>query len=216
MTESSRPLRMPAFAGFAIFAFASGGLGLLSGAPYLFRFDTPWAHVASAAAVSVVAWVALQRADARLLAGAGALAVVLLASATNGLPSATGWALAIAGGVGLVVYVENAVLILRLENVARAEAGTAAEHEPGAAAPKSADEATHAVAEQARAAQLLPIGAAAGLLVLGVVLAQAFFLAVDPALAASLEVGGGYGLALVSVVMALAIWGFAAARRREA
>lgn len=215
MSESSSPLRTPALVGFGLFAFASGGLGLLSGAPFLFRFDLPWAHIAAAAVSTAFAWFALQKAEGRLLAGAGLLGLVLAASATNGLPNEAGWALAVAGGVGLVVYVENAVLILRLENVARAEHGGAEGFSRGADGhgPLSADAATKAVAEQARSAQLLPVGLVAAVLVLALVLARGVFLVVDPALAASLEVGGGYGLALVSVLAAAGIWGFASARR---
>lgn len=200
MSESSKPLRMPAFAGFALFAFASGGLGLLAGAPFLFRFDIGWLHIAAAVAASALAWFALQRADARLLTGAGALGVVLMASATNGLPTASGWTLALLGGLGLVAYVENAVLILRLENVAQAEHG-------------AADAATRAVAEQARAAQLVPLGIVLGVLVLSLVLVRGAFQVVDPALAESLEAGSGYGLAMVSLLAALGIWGYASARR---
>lgn len=200
MSDSSKPLRMPALVGFGLFAFASGGLGLLAGAPFLWRFDAPWAHVVAAAVATAAAGAALQRADGRLMAGAGALGLVLLASATNGLPTSAGWALAVAGGVGLVMFVENAVLVLRLEHVAQAEKG-------------AAETATRTVAEEARKAQLTPLALVAGVLVLAVVLARGAFLLVDPALAASLEAGSGYGLVLVSVAAAAGIWGFAAARR---
>src|SRR5688500_10292995 len=110
MSDATQSLRTPALIGLAVFAFASGGLGLLAEAPFLFFLDFAWAHLATAAGLAALGFVALKRADPRLLAATGVLGVVLFASAANGLPSPTGWALAIAGGVGFLAFVENAVL----------------------------------------------------------------------------------------------------------
>ncbi|HLE96914.1 MAG TPA: hypothetical protein VI997_06035 [Candidatus Thermoplasmatota archaeon] len=183
-----RPLANTALLGFALFALASAGLGLVAGADFLF-FLPAWMHLLGAVAASAVAYWALRASDWRFVAGAGLLGLVLMASASSGLPTAGGWVLAIVGGLGFVLYAENAVLMLRLDHVSKAEG--ALEGEAGAR-----------LARDLRKAEMRPLLTTVGLLVLAVALARVVFLIVDPSLAASLEVGGGYGLVTMTLVVA--------------
>lgn len=199
------PHRTLAFAGFVLFAVASGLFASRTEARLLWSFDVPsFLFIILAVLLALPVYVLVRSGTPRWIAAHSVLTVVLVAPVVRGVPSTFEWMLALAAAGGVVLYVENFAAARRLGSLF-------AEAPPGAA-DDLAD-----VTRAMRRAESLPtiIAVVTGLVV--TLLAPLLYFPVSGVLVESLEARGLVGAAVAAGVVAtvLGIVAFFRHRRRH-
>lgn len=205
-------------AGLALFGVATGLIAQSASRPFLWLVDLPLLTPVAILALAVAAYVTLERAVAltperdpqgralarfeRLVALEGALAVLVALAAAHSLPSLVQWVFVVLGGLGLVLFAENAVLALRYSRAV-------------ALAPPGAGQGLTAALKALESGQRRLLAFAALGTLGAIFLAPTLFGLVAPGLGASLEARSLYGAALLVALFAAASLGVLAWRQRS-
>jgi len=208
-----------ATAGLATTALATGGLALLGDRPFLGVVEIPALTLAAGLAATAIARHGLVRASrfnvendpegrgerlAYLQTAAGGLLAILVAlPVATAFPSLLEWVIALAGGLGFVVFVENATLAAKFLHVA-------------AAAPPGTIARLDAAASAVRAGQLRLLAIAAAIVLVAVLMGPTIFGLLHPVLGASVEARSLHGAAVLVGLTTLASLGYLALKTRRA